>query len=149
MKSTAICPISNNRINEKVARGNAFLTVLVITAFLLTSNPILIILLLIDFMLRGLELSKYSPFAIISAPTVKILGLRTIMINAGPKLFAARIGILFSLCILVSVLSGINLAAYIFASVFGICAFLEAFFGYCIACRIYPFVYRAFYSTTN
>ena len=149
MKSTAICPISNNRINEKVARGNAFLTVLVITAFLLTSNLLLIMLLLVDFMLRGLELTKYSPFTIISARIVKILGLRTIMINAGPKLFAARIGILFSLCILVSVLSGINLAAYIFASVFGICAFLEAFFGYCIACRIYPFVYRAFYSTTN
>lgn len=148
MKTTAICPISDKRINENVARGNATLTVLFLTAFVITSKVLLIVFLLIDFLLRGMELSRYSPFAIICSKVVKLLGIKPKIINAGPKLFAARIGLFFSLTILVSSLSGLEITAYILTGVFGVCAFLEAFFGYCVACKIYPFVYRTFYAAS-
>ena len=149
MKTTAICPISDKRINENVARGNATLTVLFLTAFAITSKVLLIVFLSIDFLLRGMELSRYSPFAIICSKVVKLLGIKPKIINAGPKLFAARIGVFFSLAILVSSLSGLEITAYILTGVFGVCAFLEAFFGYCVACKIYPFVYRVLYSTAG
>ena len=144
MKTTAICPITDKRINEHVARGNATLTVLLLTFFILTSNLLLIFFLLIDFVLRGMELSRYSLIAIISSKIVKMLDIKPKIINAGPKLFAARIEVFFSVAILVSSLSGLEITAYILTGIFGVCAFLEAFFGYCVACKIYPFVYRAF-----
>jgi len=149
MRTTAICPVSDKRINENVARANATLTVLFLTAFALTSNVLLIVFLLIDFVLRGMELSRYSPFSIISIKIVKLLGIKPKIINAGPKLFAARIGVFFSFAIFVSSFTGFDILTYILTGIFGVCAFLEEFFGYCVACKIYPFVYRVLYSTAG
>ncbi|MHB9056300.1 MAG: DUF4395 domain-containing protein [Paludibacteraceae bacterium] len=144
---TAICPISDKRINENVARGNAFLTVGFIIAYLLTVNPFFIIFLLLDFFLRSVELSKYSPLAFLSGKINYLLNLHPKIINAGPKIFAARIGVVFSSLILISFLAGWQTTALILSVAFGICAFLEAVFAFCIACEIYPFVYRLFYKS--
>ena len=147
MNTYTVCPISDKRINENVARGNAFLTVALLTSFLFTSNVFIAVVLLVDFLLRGFEFSKYSPFAIISRKVTQLLGIKPKHINAGPKIFAARIGIIFSLLILVSTLLGLNAVAITFTGIFGVCAFLEAVFGFCVACQIYPLLYKLFYET--
>ncbi len=144
---TAICPISDKRINENVARGNALLTVILLVIFILTLNPFVIAFLFLDFLLRGLGLSKYSIFSIVSKKINQVFNVQPKIINAGPKLFAARIGIIFSGIILVSTLLGWQTNALIFAGIFGFCAFLEAFFAFCVACEIYPFVFRLFYKS--
>lgn len=82
---TAICPISDKRINENTARGNAFLTVLLLTAYVLTSNLLIPAFLFADFLLRSSDLSKYSPFAFISAKINQWLKIKPKYINAGPK----------------------------------------------------------------
>lgn len=142
MKTYAICPISDKRINENVARSNAVITVAILTAYIFTSNLFIITFLLIDFLLRGLELSQYSPVALLSKKIVKKL--KPKIINAGPKIFAARIGAFFGISILLSALTGLNALAITLAGIFGTCAFLEAAFGFCIACEVYPFVYKLF-----
>jgi len=147
MKTYAICPISDKRINETVARINAILTVLFLVVYVLSSNILIIVFLLFDFILRSAELSKYSPFSSISRQTIKAFDLTSKQINAGPKIFAARIGVVFNIAILISTLSGFNVLALIFTSIFGICAFLEGVFGFCIACQIYPLVYKLFYES--
>jgi hypothetical protein len=38
MKTYALCPISEKKVNERVARVNATFTVLLITGFLFTQN---------------------------------------------------------------------------------------------------------------
>ena len=149
MKSYAICPISDKKINENIARSNASLTVLLLSIYLLTSNIFLIVFLLIDFLLRGLELSQYSLLAIISKKMNQILSINPKPINAGPKIFAARIGVFFSLSILLSSAVGLNALAFSLVGIFGICAFLEASIGFCLACEIYPFVYKLFYNSKN
>ena len=147
MKTYAICPISNKRINENVARINAILTVLFLVVYVLSSNILIIVFLLFDFILRSAELSKYSPFTNVSRQIVKSLDLTSKQVNAGPKIFAARIGVVFNIAILVSTLSGLNVLALIFTSIFGICAILEGVFGFCVACQIYPIVYKLFYES--
>ena len=144
MKTTAVCPVSDKRINEHIARTNALFAVVFILAYVFKSNELIILLLLVDFLLRGFELSAYSPFAFLSAKLVRFLNIKPKIDNAGPKLFAARIGAFFSLAILVTSVAGLDVAAYILTAVFGLCASLEGFFGYCIACRIYPWFYRVF-----
>ena len=142
---TTFCPISNKKINENVARGNAIQTVILLVIFALTLSPIVIGFLFIDFLLRGLELSKYSILATLSKRANFLFIIKPHVINAGPKIFAARIVLLFSAIIFVSTLLGWNIIALVFAGIFGFCAFLEGFFAFCIACEIYPFVYKLFY----
>ena len=145
MKTYAICPISNQKINETIARFNGLFTVLFLIAFALTSNLVIISSLLVDFLLRASNNSKYSVFTIVSKSLAKRLALKEHFINAGPKIFAARIALVFSVSILVSCLLGFDTVSYALIAVFGICAFLESVFGLCIACEIYPFVYKLTY----
>lgn len=149
MNSNAICPISSKKIDENVARINGALTLLLLAFFLFTENVIPVIFLLIDFILRGAELSSYSPLANTSRFIIKTLKLKTNPINAGPKIFAARIGVVFSAIILISNITNYDTVSYIFTGIFGFCAFLESAFGYCVACQIYPFVFRLTYKQKN
>ena len=142
---TALCPISDKRINENIARGNAFITVIFLVAYVFTASPFVILFLLFDVLLRGLELASYSPVAILSAKINQLLAVKPKIINAGPKIFSARIGAIFSFLIVVSALSGWEAVAWTITTIFGICAFLEAVFAFCVACEIYPYVYRLFY----
>lgn len=142
MKTTAFCPISNNKIDENVARFNAAITVVLLTLFILTSSVLPLAFLLVDFALRGAELSAYSPLALFSKRIVSTLGIKPKSVNAGPKIFAARIGIVFSLASLLFHLLGLAEVSLIIASIFALCALLEAVFSFCVACQIYPFVYR-------
>lgn len=146
MTSYAFCPVSVNKINEHVARFNAAQVTLLIIAAILFQNLFISAFLLVDFILRGVELSKYSPIAILSKFIVKSLKIKSKAINAGPKIFAARIGIVFALAAVVLGVAGLSVASNVVLIVFGACAFLEAAFGFCVACQIYPFVYRFTFS---
>lgn len=145
MNSNAFCPISTSRIDENIARSNAALTVLFLIIYFISGSLLPVFVLLIDFTLRGLELSKYSPFAKFSKFLVSIFNLEKQLVNAGPKLFAARIGILFSTAIVISELIGTTGFPFLLAFVFGICALLEFAFGFCVACKIYPYFYKLIY----
>jgi hypothetical protein len=145
MKTTAFCPISNKRIDEHVARLNGAFTLLFLAVFTVTGNILPVIFLLTDFALRSGSLSRFSPLAYLSRSIAKSLSLKPLLINAGPKIFAARIGLVFNLAIILSYLSGLNNLALVFTGVFGICALLESAVGFCVACQIYPFVYKLTY----
>lgn len=147
MNNNAFCPISFKKIDENVARLNGFFTVVLLFVFLVTSSILPVLLLLADFLVRGIEKPQFSPLALLSKFILSRFNAKPHLINAGPKIFAARIGLLFSLLITLSVLFGLNVPAIIFTLVFGICAFLEAAFNYCVACKLYPFFYKLVYQS--
>jgi hypothetical protein len=149
MKTYALCPISEKKVNEKVARLNAGFTVLLISGFFFSQNIIFVAFLGIDFFLRTADRSKYSLVAISSKNIVKYLQVKELLINAGPKIFAARIGLVFSSLIILSYLLNAKILALILAGILGLFSFLEAVFGLCIACEIYPYVYRFLYSRNS
>ncbi|MGQ1891044.1 DUF4395 domain-containing protein [Thermophagus sp. OGC60D27] len=145
MKTYAFCPISPHKINENVARINGAFTFLILLAFVYSGWFWLIAFLALDFLLRSTRLSPYSPIGIISRQMVKQLSLPPRMINAGPKIFAARIGLLVSVAILATTILQYPATAIILTSILGLFSFLEAAFGICVACKIYPFVYNSLY----
>lgn len=146
MKTTTFCPISQNRIDEHVARLNGGFTVVLLSIFLISSNIFPILFLLIDFAQRSGKYAKYSLLAYFSRQLLKVLSVKPLLINAGPKIFAARIGLFFNFAIIVSYLIGLPNLAYLFTGIFGIFAFLESGFGFCVACQVYPLVYKLFYT---
>lgn len=145
MKLSFLCPVSDQQINAPVARFNALFTLLILLLFFYIHNLFLIVFLAIDFALRANDMSEYSPLALLSRFIVKSFGIKPKMQNAGPKLFAAKIG--YFLCILIIVLGIFRLytAALVSAGILGLFSFLEAAFGFCMACYIYPHVYKLTY----
>ena len=147
MSNNAFCPISFKKIDEHVARLNGFFTVVLLVVFLLTSNIFPVLFLIADFFVRSIEKPQYSPLAIVSKFLLKQLKVNPLLINAGPKIFAARIGLLFAVLVTLSSVLGFTTTAVVFTLIFGICALLEAVVGFCVACKIYPLVYRLIYQT--
>jgi hypothetical protein len=145
MKSYSLCPVSDKTINERVARVNGVFTLVLLVVYALTQNIIPVVFLTIDFLLRSSDYSKYSLIGISSKGIVRYFGLRENIINAGPKIFAARLGFLFSTLIVSASLFGAWVPALSLAAVLGLFSFLEAAFGLCVACEIYPLAYRFLY----
>jgi hypothetical protein len=144
-KSYIFCPVSEKRINERVARLNGLFTVFLIIVFVATQNIIPLGFLAADFFLRAFELSRFSPLAVTSGRLVSYLNLNKQIINAGPKIFAARIGFSLSSLAVVSFLLNFHAGSFALAGILGVFSFLEGAFGICVACEIYPFLYRLLY----
>ena len=146
MKTYALCPISDKKINERVARINAVFTVLLLLTFLITQNILAILFLVVDFLLRSTGHSKVSLLAISSQNIVRWLSVKEYFINAGPKIFAARIGLVLSSLIIISFFLSFTALSFILAGILGLFSFLEGAFGICVACEIYPYLYKFLYA---
>ena len=145
MKSYALCPVSDKKINENVARINGAFTVLLLLLSGLTHSIIPVVFLAADFLLRASDYSGYSLVGISSKGIVRYFGLNENIINAGPKIFAARLGFVLTGLIIFSFILNAYIPAIALGGVLGLFSFLEASFGLCIACEIYPYVYRLLY----
>lgn len=145
MKLDALCPICVTRIDENVARLNGLWSVIILLVSYFTASIFPVFFLVVDFGLRGAKWVDYSPLAILSKWVIRRVNITPRNINAGPKLFAARIGFLFTLAIFVSLLIGETAIAFYIGAVLGLFASLEAAFSFCVACQIYPFLYRLSY----
>jgi len=135
-----ICPISAERVNERVARCNALLTVLLVTSAIYFKSPLIMLLLVADFFVRAFTSLKTSPLNFISTNMVQIMGLDLKPIDKAPKIFAARLGFLMSFIILVFTLTGSFTASFIVAGILSLFAFLEFAFGFCAGCVIYTYL---------
>jgi hypothetical protein len=62
------------------------------------------------------------------------------MINAGPKIFAARVGLILSLLGSILLFSVSFEAALVVFSILGFFSFMEFALNYCVACKLYPYV---------
>jgi hypothetical protein len=144
-RSYAICPVSDKKINESVARINGGFTILLLLISVWSHSVIPVVFLAVDFFLRSSQFSNLSPVSLTSRSIVRNFGLPVNIINAGPKIFAARIGFVFSVLIIISYILNISLAVAALSSILILFSGLESILGYCVACEIYPFVYRWIY----
>lgn len=137
------CPISFERINERVARVNGSLTVLSMIIFLFTPLKFIALILGADLFIRGFLKSSYSFYSLLSRKILEILDVKPVMTNAGPKIFAAKIGFLFCCIISLFHFAGMPTMCFVFGTMLLFFAFLEAAFGFCVACQVYPYMPNA------
>lgn len=135
-----MCPVSFKQVNERTAQINAALAVLSFIFFFFTPYKWIIMVLAIDFFIRGFLNLSYSFYSAISKTILRIFTIKPLMVNAGPKIFAAKIGFLFCCLIGVSYLLNFQKISLVIGAVFMFFAALEAIFRFCVACRIYPFI---------
>lgn len=135
-----ICPVSDKYMDENIARLNALFTLGLILIFILTPYKWVVMLVGIDFLLRRSLGGRFSYITRMSNLTSGILTLKRIHINAGPKLFAANVGLLLSVLIALFYYTGLTGVSYSLAVALAFFTTLESFFNICVACILYPFV---------
>jgi len=144
---TETCPISPEVVDDQATRIGAALTILIVIAGLWQGRFWIPLLLAVDFGLRSRGWSSFSPIAQASKALRKATGLQPRPINAGPKRFAALIGVLFSLGIAIAQSLHHPTVALALGSVLIFCAALEAFLGFCLGCKVYGFIQPHFPTT--
>lgn len=137
-----MCPLSFKQVNERVVQINAALAIFSILIFFFTPYKWFILVLSIDFIIRGFFNPYYSIYSAISKAILGIFKIRPLMVNAGPKIFAAKIGFIFCCIIIVFYSLNYHLVSLVVGYMFMFFAALEAIFRVCIACKIYPFIYK-------
>lgn len=135
-----VCPVSAERINERVTRCNAFFTILLVVAAVYFNSPLLLVFLIIDFYLRAFTTMRTSPLSCVSQQVVKLFGLKRKPTDKAPKIFAARMGFMMALAILVLFLFKLTTAALVIASILSFFALLELTIGFCAGCYIYSYL---------
>ena len=143
------CPITGRQRDNTTARVVAGLVFAIggaALAFGLRSSAataaVLCGLLLVDFIIRAFLLPKYSLLAVLGRGVVSGLQLPRRMADSGPKIFAARIGVLFTLGAGVLYGAGNVAAGSVVLVVLLLCAGMEAFFGFCLGCWMYSLLPR-------
>jgi hypothetical protein len=136
-----VCPLLFRQIDGTIARLNTISVSAVLVLFLLTAEPLLMLFLAVDFMIRLYGRKPFSPVYQVSSALKKFFGLQTVMVDAGAKRLAGHFGLVFVAFTLVAYFLQLPLLMYAAAAVFLFCLMLELVFGYCIGCKIY-FLYR-------
>ncbi len=132
-----ICPVSSDRVLEAQPRVSALLVIALLGLFLFTQLWIVPLFLAFDFYIRGYTKGRYSIVGRLS----NIITLRyfnnSTLIDKAPKIFAARLGMVFSIVIFILSIVGLQTVAFFFSFVLILFAGIECFLNFCIGCYIY------------
>lgn len=139
MIKSLICPVSALRVNESVVRTVALTVAVVAGLYAYTGSLYFILLLVADFYIRAFTTLPYSPISWLASQLVQRLHLPVLLIDKAPKLFAARVGFLFSGVILL--LYFVHPPSSVIVSlVLIVFALLEAFLNICVGCLVYSYL---------
>ncbi|MDO9056055.1 MAG: DUF4395 domain-containing protein [Sulfuricurvum sp.] len=131
------CPLIFRQIDATVVRINTLFVISAISAFLVTHNWVILILLVIDFILRLYGYKHLSPIQNMSLFIQRKLSFPVKMEDAGAKRLAAFFGVGFTVALLIAYWLNADSAVLIIGGIFLFCASMELFFGYCVGCKIY------------
>lgn len=135
------CPISTEKVDERVVRSVALQVSLLSAWFILAPNPLAPLLLFADFLARGTNSRKFSPLRAIGLQIKTIFGRQEKAIDYAPKRFAAQLGLGMATLMVILTLLGLELPAQITAAIFLLLSILEWAATYCVGCIIYSFLY--------
>ena len=136
--ATLECPVDGVKMNENKARTVAFFVLLLTIAYLLTAFWPLLLFLLIDFALRAFNYGTYSVLARVSDWVIKTLNFPIQLVDQAPKRFAAGVGFVFSITMLV--LQSLEINTFVLAGILAVFAALESLAGFCAGCYVYTFL---------
>ncbi|MBI9070887.1 MAG: DUF4395 domain-containing protein [Melioribacteraceae bacterium] len=140
-----ICPVSDKKANAAELRIMAFLTSLLIIAYLITYNPVFILLAGSDLFIRSIMKPEYSPFKCMASKIFNLFNFKKKTTDLAPKIFAARCGVFISILTLVFHFLGFTITSYTAAAIFLSLSLLNSLFGICVGCFIYTSLVFSFY----
>ncbi len=134
-----VCPISNEKINENVARIAALFTIIFAGLSLIFKSYFVIAILAVDFAMRAYTASGNSLVRYVSKQTAHLINIGFKPVDAASKKFAAEIGFIFCLAIGILQIFEFYFAADILGGVLILFAALEAGINLCAGCIVYTY----------
>ena len=131
------CPVDFVSMNENKARLTALFVLALGTGFVFTGVWFIMAFLVVDFMFRANNLGKYSVLAVLSDAVIKQLKIKNKPTDRAPKKFAAGVGLVFTLGILLLTPLHLDTVSLLVTIVLLLFAFLESFIGFCAGCYVY------------
>jgi hypothetical protein len=138
------CPLLFRQVDTTVIRINTLFVIAGVIAYLLSGIAAIVMLVIIDFLLRLYGYKHISPTQNVSLWIQRKFSLPVKMEDAGAKRLAAYFGVGFMGAIVVLHWLGIGWAVHAVTALYLACAFLDLFFGFCIACKIYYMVKKIY-----
>ena len=140
------CSISTDRVNSSLTKIYSIFTFSVITMFIFSPFKEIIFISATDFVVRIFFGIKYSPICRMIKFGLKVGNIPTHMVNAGPKKFAAKVGMLFTVVISVGVILDLPMLSLVAGGVAFVAIGAEIFFNYCLACTIHSYLPKSWMS---
>jgi len=134
-----LCPISPLRVGETTARLTGLLAAALIGMYAVTGAGVIMLALAIDYGIRAGTRWRHSPLSWLAARLVHMLRLPDRPIDKAPKLFAARVGLLFALTSAILALLHPPSALIVALALLGF-ALLESVLNICVGCLVYTYV---------
>jgi len=132
-----ICPVSPEQVDENRVRVTALGVIIMMAAFFVTGSALFPALLFVDFFIRAFTRLPFSPLSWMAHKLVLAMGTKAILINKAPKVFAARVGLLFTFIVTMASMLGFSMLAFIVGSTLVLFAFLECGLNFCTGCWVY------------
>lgn len=143
MKSI-VCPVSKAGADKNTVRITGFLTALLVVLYAVTGSVLIPAFMAVDFFIRAYTEKKYSVLSFTAGKIADGLGLEKKRIDKAPKIFAARVGLLFSITMVV--LSFIApTASLVTGLILMVFALLESLFNFCVGCIVYTYLVLPLY----
>jgi len=143
------CPVDFVSINENKARLTAASVFVLTVIFIFFQFKLIPLFLMLDFFVRAFKLGQYSPLNKLSDTLVATFSIKNKPVDQAPKRFAAKIGLLFSLAIAITLAIDLKTLSTILAIILAAFALLESAFGFCAGCYVYWFYTKRFKPTNN
>ena len=122
------CPISYDQVNKNLIKAYSSIVLIILLYTLFTGNHWLMYIITIDFFIRVFAGIKFSPLCNFLTATLKITPLKPVLVNAGSKKIAAKVGLIFAIGVCVFYFLGLNLLSNIFTLMFALAIALDLFF---------------------
>ncbi|HZN76919.1 MAG TPA: DUF4395 domain-containing protein [Micromonosporaceae bacterium] len=127
-------------IDPRGPRVSAWLTSAVLLVILLTGSGALALAQALVFAIGALSL-RYAPYSLFYrwfvAPRLRP---PAELEHAAPVRFSQAVGFAFTAVAAIGYLTGASIVGAVFAGFALVAAFLNAAFGLCLACKVYPFI---------
>ncbi len=139
-----LCPVSSERFNENIPRLIGLFVVILLIAYVILSIWLIPAFLLLDFYFRGFGKGKYSLLLKLAAVLNNKLLLKGQLIDKAPKIFAARLGFVFTFLIVALHLLGLNLISNSLAITLIVFAGLECVANFCVGCLVFTWFVKPY-----
>ncbi|TLX77812.1 DUF4395 domain-containing protein [Labilibacter sediminis] len=140
-----VCPISTERISEHIPRITALFVIILLLLYVITQSWIIPAFLVIDFYTRGFGKAKFSALGILSSKVGDILPNKGKAIPKAPKVFAARLGFIFTSTIVALHIAQFASASALISFALILFAGLECIANFCVGCWVYTLFVQPFY----
>ena len=130
------CPVNYKQINAYLIKFYSTIVAAILMMYLFAGWKWPVYLLTADFLIRITAGIRYSPLCIFLNAVMKYLRIKPREIDASTKVFAARVGFMFSLLLSLSVFLHWHLVSLITGTVFLLAVLAEVMLDFCVACYL-------------